>query len=148
MAQKGSNNAPVSSNAPTDQPISLATTDAGASLKAFDKLIAPAVKQAHKTLPQAKKRFLAGLPPDESFFLTTRIYDTDGKYEQVFVRVAKWGKDKIEGTIASDLNLVEEYKTNQSIEFPEKAILDWTIAKADGREKGNYVGKFIDTLQQ
>ncbi|WP_133271377.1 DUF2314 domain-containing protein [Hymenobacter radiodurans] len=145
-AQK--NTAPIAPNAPTDQPLSIASTEEGAGLKAFEKVIALAVKQAHKTLPQAKKRFLLGLKPDEAFFLTTRIYDSDGKFEQVFVRVTSWENTTVVGTIANELGVVQQYKINQSIVFPEKAILDWTIAKPDGSEEGNYVGKLIDTLQQ
>jgi uncharacterized protein YegJ (DUF2314 family) len=147
MAQKRPNDAPLSGNAPTDQPISVVSTEEGKELRAFEAVIAPAVKQARKTLPQAKKRFQIGLPTNEAFFLTTRIFDTDGKFEQVFVRVTNWESDKVTGTIANDLGTVKQYQVNQSITFPEKAILDWTITKPDGSEEGNYVGKFIDTLQ-
>ncbi|SMB94476.1 hypothetical protein SAMN00120144_2008 [Hymenobacter roseosalivarius DSM 11622] len=147
MAQKLTT-ASLANNAPTDQPISLVGTEAGNELRAFDSLLAPAVKQARKTLPQAKKRFLLGLPSGESFFLTTHIFDTDGKFEQVFVRVTSWESNKVVGTIANDLVTVKQYQVNQSIEFPEKAALDWTIAKPDGSEEGNYVGKFIDALQK
>lgn len=147
MAQQQSNNAPLANNAPTDRPISIVSTEEGKQLQAFEAVIAPAVKQARKTLPQAKKRYQLGLPADEAFFLTTRIFDADGKFEQVFVRVTNWEKDKVTGTIANDLGTVKQYQINQSITFPEKAVFDWTIAKPDGSEEGNYVGKLIDTLQ-
>lgn len=148
VGQQPANTAPLATTAPTDQPVAIVGTENGKQLKAFDDAIAPAVKQARKTLPQAKKRFLQGLKPDEAFFLTTRIYDADGKFEQVFVRVTKWENNRVVGTIANELGTVKQYQVNQSIEFPEKAILDWTVAKPDGSEEGNYVGKFIDTLQK
>ena len=34
------------------------------------------------------------------------------------------------------------------IEFNEKDILDWLIAKPDGSEEGNFIGKFLDTLNK
>ncbi len=64
------------------------------------------------------------------------------------MRVTSWENTTVVGTIANELGVVQQYKINQSIVFPEKAILDWTIAKPDGSEEGNYVGKLIDTLQQ
>lgn len=152
IATKGisqqNNTAPVVPNAPTNRPLVLIGTKEGAKLKAFEKIIAPAVKEAQKTLPQAKQRFLLGLPSDEAFFLTTRIYDTDGSFEQVFIRVTNWESTTVIGTIANELRAVQQYHPNQSIEFPEKDILDWTITKSDGSEEGNFVGRFIDILQQ
>lgn len=147
QAQQPRNAAPVSAAAPTDQPLNLTNTEAGQELAQFEKLLAPAVKQARKTLPQAKKRFLAGLPSGQTFFLTTRIFDADGRFEQVFIRVKDWSGTTVTGLISNELNLVQQYKTGQTIRFPEKAILDWTITSADGREEGNFVGKLIDSLQ-
>ncbi|NVO32630.1 DUF2314 domain-containing protein [Hymenobacter lapidiphilus] len=133
--------------APTDKPRTVAGTDADQSLREFDKLIAPAVKQARRTLPAAKKRFLAGLPAGQAFYLTTRIFDADGKYEQVFIRVQEWTGATARGLISNELNLVQQYQPGQSISLPESAVLDWTITTADGREEGNFVGKLIDSLQ-
>lgn len=139
--------APAAAAAPTDQPQLLAGTEVVQSLQQFDKLIAPAVKQARKTLPAAKKRFAAGLPAGQAFYLTTRIFDADGKYEQVFVRVQAWRGATVQGRISNELNLVQQYQSGQVISFPESAVLDWTITTADGGEEGNFVGKLIDSLQ-
>lgn len=133
--------------APTDQPLLLTGTDAEQSLRAFSKLIAPAVKQARKTLPAAKKRFVTGLPAGQVFYLTTRLFDADGQYEQVFVRVQAWKGTTVQGRISNELNLVRQYQPGQVISFPESAVLDWTITTADGGEEGNFVGKLIDSLQ-
>lgn len=146
-AQQLRNDAPVSVDAPTDKPVAIAGTENAKSLQQLDKLIAPAVKQARKTLPQVKQRLQTGLTPGQAFFLTTRIYDTDGRFEQVFVRVREWQGNTIKGVIASDLSVVQQYHAGQPIEFPEKAVLDWTISQPDGSEEGNFVGKLLDTLQ-
>ena len=138
------NDAPLSINAPTDKPSSIVGAE---QLEKYNKLIAPYVKKAKKTLPKAKKRFLNGLKPGEAFFLTTRIYDQNGNFEQIFVRLTEWNKKHIKGTIANQLNAVKGYKYGQLIEFPESAILDWLITKPNGEEEGNFVGKFIDTLR-
>ncbi|WP_170934836.1 DUF2314 domain-containing protein [Hymenobacter gelipurpurascens] len=146
-AQQLRNDAPVSANAPTDRPLSVLKTEDDKGLHQLDKVIAPAVKQARRTLPQAKQRFQSGLAAGQAFFLTTRIYDADGRFEQVFVRVREWQGSSIKGIIASDLAVVQQYQTGQLIEFPEKAVLDWTISQPDGSEEGNFVGKLMDTLQ-
>lgn len=138
------NTAPVAPNAPTDRPVSVGRYAPDATLAQLDRRIAPAVKQARATLPQAKKRFLAGLPTGQAFFLTTRVNDPDGLTEQVFVRVKQWQGQQVEGTIANQLDVVKTYQLNQLVAFPESAVLDWTISRPDGTEEGNYVGKLLD----
>lgn len=110
----------------------------------LDRLIAPAVRQARATLPQAKKRFLAGLPTGQAFFLTTRLIDAEGLGEQVFVRGGQWQGRQVQGTTANELDVVKTYHQNQVISFPESAVLDWTSSLPGGSEEGNYVGKLLD----
>ena len=111
----------------------------------MDSLIAPYVKQALQTYGKAKERFLKGLSPGEAFFVVTRIFDRDGKFEQVFIRVKAFSSDTVSGTIANDLTAVKEYKFGQIISFSEKNVMDWLITKPDGSEEGNFIGKFMDT---
>jgi uncharacterized protein YegJ (DUF2314 family) len=138
------NTAPLAPNAPADRPVQIGeNTDV--TVADFDRRIAPAVKKALATLPQAKRRFLKGLPEGQVFFLSTRIKDPDGTFEQVFVRVQQWSGAQVQGTIANALGTVKTYQQNQLISFPESEVLDWTISRPDGSEEGNYVGKLLDT---
>ncbi len=139
----GQNNAPLSSNAPKDKPISIVSSE---QTKKIDAQIAPYVEKAKKTLPDAKKRFMKGLGQGEAFFLTTRIFDKDGKFEQVFIRVKSWEGENITGTIANPLYTVKEYKSGQTISMTTKNILDWLITKPDGTEEGNFVGNYLDSV--
>ena len=141
---QNSNKAPLSENAPTDKPHSFKGTD---QLEEYDALIAPYVEKAQKTLKNAKKKYLKGLKEGQAFFLTTRIYDNLGNYEQIFVRVSAWEKQSVNGTIANQLNAVKGYSYGQTITFPESDILDWLITNPDGSEEGNYIGKYLDTLR-
>jgi uncharacterized protein YegJ (DUF2314 family) len=140
------NGAALAPNAPADRPVKMATQgdEMAAALAAFDQHIAPAVKQARATLPQAKRRFLKGLPSGQMFFVTTRITDPNGLLEQVFVRVWQWQGVQIRGEIANELGTVKTYQQGQLINFPESTVLDWTIGHPDGTEEGNYVGKLIE----
>ena len=142
--QAPANTARGAANAPVDRPISVGENAPDATLNELDRRIAPAVKQARATLPQVKKRFLAGLPAGQALFLTTRISDPNGLIEQVFVRVAQWQGTKVQGTIANELNVVKTYQPDQLITFSESAILDWTVSQPDGTEEGNFVGKLLD----
>src|SRR4051812_18821235 len=74
----------VSPDAPKDAPKDVRGSEA---VRKFDEAIKPYVEKARKTYPDAKKRFLDGLPPKQSFFVTTRLYDDSGAFEQVFVAV-------------------------------------------------------------
>ncbi|TGE27552.1 DUF2314 domain-containing protein [Hymenobacter metallicola] len=114
------------------------------SMVLFDQLIAKPMKEALRTLPQARKRYQAGLKPGETFYLTTRVIDADGTFEQVFVQVLQWEDAYVQGTIANTLQTVRSYTTGQTLEFTTSAVYDWTIVRADGSEEGNYVGKFLD----
>lgn len=132
----------VAPNAPKDKPV-----DAKADEVArFEEAIKPYVETARKTYPQAKERFLKGLPPKHTFFITTRIYDAK-RYEQIFIAVKEIKDGKIKGLIWSDIQLISGYKQGDSYSFPESELIDWTISKPDGTEEGNFVGKFLDTYQ-
>ncbi len=130
-------------NAPKDKPVTVEE-------KAMDKLIAPHVAKARETYPDASKRFRAGLPKDHHFFVTTRIKDPDGTFEQVFIYVSAIDPEKktITGKVSNDLGRVKTFKKGQTVTFPESEMLDWTISKPDGSEEGNFIGKFLDEYQK
>jgi len=145
-----SKEATLAPNAPADRPVSVAAPEkeAAAALAAFERHIAPAVQQARATLPQAKRRYLKGLPEGQLFFVTTRISDPSGLFEQVFVRVRQWQGSQVSGEIANELNNVKTYRQGQLIHLPEAAVFDWTISRLDGTEEGNYVGKLLDAYSR
>lgn len=130
-------------NAPPDKPVAASA----ANVKKFEDAIAPYVKKARETLPEAKNKYLAGLPKNESFSVTIKLYDSSKKYEQVFVRVTSWKGENIHGILVSDLSLIHNHAKGEKLTCRESEILDWTISKPDGTEEGNFVGKFLDTYQ-
>ena len=128
-------------NAPTDRPVG----GAACILDAMRRAMAPYVEQARTTWPAARDRFRAGLPPHHSFFVATRLHDAAGREEQVFIAVDSIAGDTIHGTIASQIGLVQGYRYGQRYSFPDSELVDWMVARPDGSEEGNVVGKFIDT---
>lgn len=129
----------LSPTAPKDKPVE--TTD----IAQFKKDIAPYVAKAKSTYPRAKQRFLAGLPRGQIFFLTVPLRDDQGREENVFVAVRSIHDGIVSGRIWNDVRLVRGYKNGDDYSFPESAIIDWLIARPDGTEEGNFVGKFLDT---
>lgn len=130
----------LSPDAPEDKPASLTSE----WLSKFETAIAPYVAQAKATYPQAKSKFLAGLPEGQSFFVTTRLR-RNGLVEQVFVAVRSIDGDTISGRIWSNVQLVPGYKHGDAYRLPEAEVMDWLITHPDGSEEGNVVGKFLDT---
>jgi hypothetical protein len=126
-------------NAPKDNPVH------AESEARMEKAIAPYVAQAKASYPQAKQRFLGGLPKGHSFFLTTRLVDKKGNVEQVFIAVQSIRNDLVVGKIWSDIQGVDGFRHGDSYSFRESAMIDWLITKPDGTEEGNFVGKFLDT---
>lgn len=126
-------------NAPVDKPVS-----PGINL---EQVIKPYIAKAKQTYPEAKQRFLKGLPVNHSFFITTRLQDNTGNIEQVFIAVSEIKNSIIKGVIWNDLQAVSGYKKGDKYRFPESKLLDWTITKPNGTEEGNFVGKFLDDYQ-
>ena len=137
--------APVAAQnkSPQDKPVA----SNAEQLKKFEDAIAPYVKKARETLPEAKKKYLAGLPQNHIFYVTINLYDPSKKYEQVFVRVTSWKGEIIQGILDSDLSIINNHTKGEKLICHEPEILDWTISKPDGSEEGNFVGKFLDTYQ-
>ncbi len=133
----------VAPNAAKDQTIEI-RRDETAKL---NEAIKPYIELAKKSYDKAKDSFLKGLPTKQSFFITTRLHDKEGRYEQVFVAVSEIRASVIKGIIASDIQLVSGFKVGDKYSFPESDLIDWTISKPDGSEEGNFVGKFLDTYQ-
>jgi len=129
----------LSAQRPPDKPQAIADATA------YEAKIAPYVAQARKTYPQAKRRFLRGLPRGYVFFVTTRLRDPKEHWEQAFIRVRRIQGDLITGVISTQLSVVDGYRMGQVYSFREAELLDWTIANPDGTEEGNVVGKFMDT---
>ena len=132
--------AQLATNAPKDKPLQMRAA-------AYRRVIAPYVAKARATYPQAKKRYLDGLPPKNTFFITTVLQDKSGRWDSVFIAVESIKDGTITGFIATELLSVKEFKEGQKYAFPEKDLLDWTISKPDGSEEGNFVGKFLDTYK-
>ena len=130
-------------NSPQDKPVA----SSAEQLKKFEDAIAPYVKKARETLPEAKKKYLAGLPKNQIFYVTIRLYDPSKKYEQVFIRVGSWKGETIRGILKSDLALIHNHLKGEKLICLESEVLDWTISKPDGTEEGNFIGKFLDTYR-
>lgn len=134
-----------SSGAPKDQP---GEARGNKEAEEYAAAIAPYVAKARATYPDAKRRYLAGLPARHQFFAVTQLKDNAGTTEQVFVAVMGITGDRISGRIASDILGVKGFKSGDPHSFPETGLVDWLITRPDGTEEGNVVGKFLDEWQK
>ena len=92
----------VAPNAPKDKPVNAGESEA----QQIEVAIKPYIEKARNTYPQAKARFLSGLPAKHTFFITTRLRDSSNRFEQVFIAVREIKDGKINGVIASEVRLV------------------------------------------
>lgn len=138
------NNEPVG-QPPPDKPVR--STDQK-SIDALNRAIKPYVEKGRASYPAAKKRFLAGLPAGEIFFVMKPLSEENGmRVENVFITVDSIKGSVIHGRIASELGVIKSHRQRDRISFPESEIMDWTIQHRDGSEEGNAVGKFLDTYK-
>ena len=108
-----------------------------------DALIAPYVVKARRQLNKFHKAYNKKKDPTAKYYAVIRLYDSDGKYDQVYLEVRSWDGDRLTGRITNTLKTATQYKKDQVIDFKEDVILDWLIQYANGKEKGNYVGNFL-----
>ena len=108
----------------------------------FEEAIAPEILKAQQDLAEVKNRFKDGLKDNNTLYLTIRIADNYGNVEQVYIKTFIWKESTIMGQIANNLYSVSGYRKGQSISFDESDILDWTLIDENGKEYGNYLGKF------
>lgn len=135
---------PLAPNAPEDRPVHFSNTDQHRRLVAA---AAPHVEAARKSWPEAKGRYLKGLPPRHVFFITTELVDGAGRREIVFVEVQEIKDGIVTGLIANEISSVSGFHQGQHHSVAEAGIWDWTISKPDGTEEGNRVGKFLETYR-
>lgn len=131
-------------NAPKDRPVDAVRQ---CQWRATLDAIAPHVAQARATYPAARERFMRGLPARHTMFVTTRLADGAGRVEQVFVAVDSIRGSTVAGRIWSQIQVVRGYSYRQPYAFPDTALVDWMVARPDGSEEGNVVGKFLDTYR-
>jgi uncharacterized protein DUF2314 len=121
----------IAPNAPKDKPVSAEASQ----VEQMEAAIKPYIAKAKATYPQAKARFLSGLPPRHTFFVTTRLHDSSKRFEQVFIAVSEIKDGRISGIIASEIHLVSGYREGDAYTFPESDLIDWTISKPDGTRR-------------
>lgn len=129
-----------SSNGPVDRPVRLDKT--------LMSLLEPCRTRALASYPEAKARYLAGLPSGYTFSVVVKLRDAEGRTEQVFLFVTRIYDGKIEAKIANQIQLVSGYKQGQAVTVQESEIIDWVIVSPDGSEEGNLAGKFIDAYRE
>ncbi|MDB5233628.1 MAG: hypothetical protein JWR44_621 [Hymenobacter sp.] len=136
----------------TPAPVVLTAATAPASVRPAltrnETALADPVREALRTLPQAKKRFLAGLPEGDQFLLSVRVIATDTSFRQVSARVLGWHGNTVQALLLPSSTDSAAPTEPLPVSFPETAVVDWTLLRASGREEGNYVGRYIDTSRQ
>ena len=127
-----------------DQPFGLMSDACSAR---FLEAIDPCVRQARATFQGARDRYLAGLPDGNKFYVVARIRDSEGRVEQIFVRVEHIEGLPIRGRLANEPLVVNGFALADPVRFSSDEIVDWLIVRPDGSEEGNIVGKYLDAVQ-
>ncbi|WP_210514032.1 hypothetical protein [Hymenobacter terricola] len=130
--------------------LTAATAPAGVrpALAREETALADPVREALRTLPQAKKKFLAGLPNGDQFLLSVRVIATDTSFRQVSARVLGWHGTTVQALLLPGAADSAAPTEPTPVSFPETAVVDWLLLRASGREEGNYVGRYTDTARQ
>jgi hypothetical protein len=141
---------PTVAQAPTPVVLTAATAPAGVrpALARNETALADPMREALRTLPQAKKKFLAGLPIGDQFLLSVRVIATDTSFRQASARVLGWHGNTVQALLLPETTTAATTAEPMPVTFSEAAVVDWTLLRASGREEGNYVGRYTDTARQ
>ena len=131
----------IADNAPIDCAFETTPTD-------LFSVIEEKSPEAMKSWPEAKARFLSGLPDEYSLFVTFILVGQEQRGEYVFLAVDAISDEGVSGRLWTEMLVVEGFQHGDNFLVDEDAISDWLITKPDGTEDGNLIGKYIDTLQQ
>ena len=99
--------------------------------------LADPVQEALRTLPQAKKKFLAGLPQGDQFLLSVRVVATDTGFRQASARVVGWHGTAVQALLLPSAADSTGPTEPTPVSFPKTAVVGWTLLRASGREEGN-----------
>jgi hypothetical protein len=134
----------LSPAAPKDRPV---LTAQRCVWNAMDLAMKPYIERARATWPQARRRYLAGLPAGHSFFVTALLVDDDDRREQVFIAVDGIHDGNITGKIWNRVEVVHGFRLGDRYTLRESELRDWLITAPNGSEEGNVVGKFLDRYE-
>ncbi|WP_044003638.1 hypothetical protein [Hymenobacter swuensis] len=98
------------------------------------------LREAQRTLGTARQRFQQGLPPTARLYLTARVLNEAATPELVVIAVETWQGRQLRGWILRAGS--SQQNTQLPVEFVEAAVHDWLLLHTDGREEGNYLGKY------
>ena len=106
-------------------------------------LLQPNIDNARQSWPNARGRFLTGLPLANELVVTTMTEDNLGHSAFVFVKVDRLVEGVIHGHVWQNLATPSDWRRGDLFAFPEKDLLDWRIVRPDGTIEGNFLGKFL-----
>ncbi|WP_073285839.1 hypothetical protein [Hymenobacter psychrotolerans] len=109
-------------------------------LAGVDTLPPAPVKEARRTLSQARQRFTRGLASGQLLYVTATLLNDAASRVPQLVQVQSWQDGRVMGRLVGS-NLPDG---NNKEEFDEAEIVDWMILHPNGTEEGNHVGKFLD----
>ena len=138
----------IAPNAPRDSPVNFTRR---CQVAEFRRNAAPLTAAARASFPAVQERFKAGLPPGHTFLVSTWLRDSAGREEHVFIAVdsivGRGDSTQIAGRIWNPIALVHGFAFRQPYTFGLTELSDWMIARPDGTEEGNEVGKFMETYK-
>ena len=110
-------NPQLSPDAPRDRPV---LTAQRCIWNAMDRAMQPYIAMARASWPQARQRYLAGLPRRQSFFVTALLVDDADRREQVFIAVDSIHDGRIIGRIWNRVDVVHGFRLGDRYTFPRR----------------------------
>lgn len=118
------------------------------ALAAADADLAAPLREARRSLSQTRKRYPHELPEGSILYVTVRAPLADTAFRMVQARVFGWREGRVQALVPAVATPQVPEDGLTPLSFPETAVLDWTIRYADGREEGNFVGRYLEAANR
>jgi hypothetical protein len=112
----------------------------------MEAALKPYEEQARKSYPDARARFLKGLPAKHGFFVVTRLPYGERNWSRCSSQSIESRRGHF-GTHRQRHRSCEASQVGDEYSFAEDDLRDWVITGPDGSEEGNFVGKAIEAMQ-
>jgi hypothetical protein len=116
--------------------------DSATQVKHTDAILAASRRAAEK-LPALRRAFTAGFQPGEYLLVKAPFPTPSGGNEWMWVEVAKWWGNSIEGPLRNEPVEVPDLHAGQVVRVDQRQVFDYIRRFPDGTEEGNETGRLM-----
>lgn len=114
------------------------------TVEADSEAMEAAHMRAVQELPEAKRRFQAGLQPGETLYVKHGFPTGENGHEYMWLVVNTWHGDQLRAQIANDPQIRLDLRAGQEVTLRDADIFDWMLTGRNGSREGGYTVAVVE----